>query len=167
MKIGEIAHVDRGISTGNRGLFIMTPAEARSRGVEKFVRPVLNSAREFPRSGRAAVYSNPDREVVLLASSRDCEEHAALRDYLGEVGPRVSIARTAPIAAAYTGVPRFVENPDGLIITNSLYRVTPRQPMTPKEIQDLVVRLNTAMASRPAPRNAERWTPRGMESLEI
>lgn len=167
MKLGEIAHVDRGISTGNRKLFVMTRSEAEARGLEQFVRPVLNSAREFPKSGRAVVHDGPGREVVLLASTRDVGQHPALKTYLGDVVPRVAIARSAPIAATYTGVPRFVENPDDLVITNSLYRVTPRQPMSKEDIQKLVERLNAAMSKRPAARFAERWTPRQMESLEI
>lgn len=167
MKLGELAHVDRGISTGNRKLFVMTRADAKARGLERFVRPVLNSAREFPREGRAVVHDGPARDVVLLASSRDVEEHSALREYLGNVVPRVAIARSAPIVATYTGVPRFVENPDGLVITNSLYRVTPRQPMSAQEIRELVERLNAAMSRRPPARFAERWTPRQLESIEV
>lgn len=167
MKLGDIAHVDRGISTGNRKLFIMTRADAKARGFEQFVRPVLNSARDFPKTGPAVVHDSPGREVVLLASARDVEQHPALRKYLGAVLPRVAIARPAPIAATYTGVPRFVANPDGLVITNSLYRLTPRQSMSGEEIQNLVDRLNAAMAKRPASRFAERWTPRQMEALDI
>lgn len=167
MKLGEVAHVDRGISTGNRKVFVMTRAEAHARGLEQFVRPVLNSARDFPKTGRAVVHDGPGREVVLLASARDVEQHPALKKYLGDVVPRVAIARSAPIAATYTGVPRFVENPDDLVVTNSLYRVTPRQPMSKGEVQTLVERLNAAMAKRPSSRFAERWTPRQMEALEI
>lgn len=167
MKLGEIAHVDRGISTGNSALFIMTRARAHEYGLENFVRPVLNSVRDFPKSKPAVVHDHPDREVVLIASARDCAQHAALRAYLRGAVPRVAIVRTSPIAASYTGVPRFVENPDGLVITNSLYRVTPRPPMNKDEIHALVERLNTAMERRERARYAERWTPRQMESLEI
>lgn len=167
MKLGEIAHVDRGISTGNRKLFVMARSEAQARSLEQFVRPVLNSSRDFPKSGRAVVRDNPGREVVLLASVHDVEKHTALRDYLGNTVPRIATARTAPIVATYTGSPRFAENPDGLVVTNSLYRVTPRQPMSTLEIQELVKRLNAAMSRRPASLTGERWTPRQMEDLEI
>lgn len=167
MKLGDIARVDRGISTGNHKLFIMSRQDAAERGLDRFVRPVLNSAREIPKSGRAIVRDHPNREVVLLASARDVEDHAVLRNYLGDVAPRISMPRSAPIAVTYTGVPRFVENPDGLVITNSLYRVTPRHPMKQEEIAALVERLNTAMARRPTSGFAERWSPRQLESLEI
>ncbi|MGH7660295.1 MAG: hypothetical protein ACRENA_05165 [Vulcanimicrobiaceae bacterium] len=167
MKLGDIANVGRGISTGNRALFIMTRRQARDHELENFVRPVLNSVRDFPKSGRAVVHDHPDRQVVLIVSARDCEQYTAVRTYLRDVVPRVSIVRTSPIAASYTGIPRFVENPDGLVITNSLYRVTPRHSMSTEQIRDLVARLNAAMGRRSPAQRAERWTPRQMESLEI
>jgi hypothetical protein len=167
MKLGEIARVARGVVTGNRSLFILSRADARTLGLESFAKPVLASTRDFPKDGQAVVRDNPEREVVIIATRRDVEEHAALRAYLGQTAPKIGTFRPAPIAATYVGVPRFVANPDGLVITNALYTVTPRQSMTAEEILALVDQLNAAMSKRAKPRLAERFTPRELEGVGI
>ena len=68
----------------------------------------------------------------------------------------------------YVGTPRFAANPDGLVVTNSFYTVTPRQPLTAKEVAALVERLNAAaVKSVRKGQYAERRTPRQMETLEV
>lgn len=167
MKLGDVATVSRGITTGNRKLFVMTRPEARSRGLEKYVRPIVHSARELSQRGNAVVTDHPERLVVVIASVRDYEQDTALRKYLGDEPPRVRSGGSAPIAATYVGTPRFAENPDDLVVMNSLYRISPRQPMTREQIQKLVERLNHATSKLAQRRFAERWTPRQMEALEI
>lgn len=167
MKLGELARVARGVVTGNRSLFIMSRAQARERGIEAFAKPILGGSREFPKEGKAVVHDAADREVVIIATRRDVEQDANLRAYLGEVPPKLASVRPAPIAASYVGTPRFVANPDALVITNSLYTLTPRKDMSPKEILALVERLNAAMARRPKTRFADRFTPRELEQIEI
>lgn len=168
MKLGEIARVARGVVTGNRKLFVITREEAKNRGIERFCSPVLGGTMmTIPKDGKAVVRDSPDRHVIIIATQRDVEEFAPLREYLAGVKPRVATPRTAPIASTYTGVIRFVANPDGLVITNSLYTVKPRQPMTPKEIVALVERLNAASARIPKSRYSMRYTPRSLEQIEI
>jgi CBS domain-containing protein len=169
MKLGEIARVARGVVTGNRALFVMSRDAAKERNLEQFARPMLGSVRELPRSGTPVVHDIPEREVVIIASAHDVETNASLKAYLGDVAPRVATAKGPPIVATYVGIPRFVANPDGLVVTNSFYTVTPRQPMSAKEVASLVERLNAA-AIKAAPKGkqyAERHTPRQMETLEI
>ncbi len=167
MRLGEIARVARGAVTGNRALFIMTRVRAKEFGLEPFVKPILAGAREIPKSGSPIARDHPDREVILVASRRDVEEHPALRAYLGHVAPRLANVRAAPIAATYVGVPRFVANPDGLVVTNALYTLTPRQNLSPPAILMLVERLNRVTAAWPRLRHAERLSPRQFEALEI
>ena len=167
MKLGEIARVARGIVTGNRSLYIMTRAEAKERGLEQFVKPVLGGATAFPKSGKPVVRDSPDRLVLVIATTRDVDDFPALRAHFGETSPKVASVRVAPIAATYVGVPRFVSNPDGLVITNSLYTVTPRKSMNQKDIAALVDRLNVAMARLPKKGYAGRYTPKSLEALEI
>lgn len=165
MTLGDVARVARGVATGNRSLFIMTREEAKQRGLERFARPILGSVRDFPRDGPYVVRDRADREVVIVASRRDVEEHASLRDYLDGVVPRLATVRPAPIAASYVGIPRFVANPDGLIITNALYTVTPRQNMGAQEVLALVERLNRAMSHRARGHSSDRFTPRQLEAI--
>lgn len=167
MKLGEIARVARGVVTGNRALYIMTRERAIERGLERFVKPALGGSTAFPKDGKPIVRDGPARQVLLVASARDVAAFSALRKYLGDVSPKVATARIAPIAAAYVGVPRFVANPDGMVITNSLFTVTPRQEMNAKEILALVERLNAAMLRLPTPMFAARYTPRTLEALEL
>ena len=109
----------------------------------------------------------PDRKVLLVATARDVDDFPALRAYLGAISPKVASVRIAPIAASYVGVPHFVANPDGLVITNSLYTVTPRQNLSEKAIAVLVDRLNAAIAKQPRATVAVRYTPWSLEALEI
>ncbi|HEY8296517.1 MAG TPA: hypothetical protein VIG32_00630 [Candidatus Baltobacteraceae bacterium] len=170
MTLGEIARVARGVVTGNSKLFVMTRAKATEHGLEQFVKPVLGGSTAFPKNGIPVVRDGPDRHVLLVVSAADVDRFPALRAYLGGVAPKVVSPRFAPIAASYVGVPRFIANPDGLIITNSLYAVTPRQSMSAKDVVALVERLNetTAKLSKPnATGAATRYTPRTLEALEI
>jgi hypothetical protein len=168
MKLGEIARVARGVVTGNHTLFIMSRDDAKERGIEQFVRPILGSVRDLPKSGTAVVRDGPMRSVVIVASARDVEEHAPLKAYLGDNAPRIATVKTPPIVVTYVGKPRFAANPDGLVVTNALFTVTPRQPMNAKEIASLVERLNAA-AERVAKGQhySERRTPRQMEALDF
>lgn len=104
---------------------------------------------------------------MTVASRRDVEQHAGLRAYLAGVEPRVANARSAPIAATYVGTPRFVFNPDGLVITNSLYTVTPRQKLSDRETLELVDRLNRAAEQWPRTRFLQRLSPRQFEAVDI
>lgn len=167
MKLGEIVRVARGVVTGNSKLFIMTRSEASERKLDRFVRPVLGGSSAFPKDGKPIVHDSPERKVVLIAGAHEISEFPALRSYLGDNAPRLATVRIAPIAVTYVGAPRFVANPDGLVITNALYTVTPRQSMSPKEILTLVERLNAGMKKLPQQRFAERYTPRSLEAIEI
>lgn len=167
MTVGELVRVARGVSTGNKALYTMTRAEAKERGLEAFVKPLLGGARELPEEGKAVVHDHADRMVVLMASRRDVDQHPALAAYLGNAEPKFSQVQPAPIAATYVGIPRFVANPDGLIITNSLYTATPRKNLNAKEIAALVERLNNAAAKLPKPRFAARYSPRALEALSV
>jgi hypothetical protein len=167
MKLGDVIRIARGVVTGNAALFIMTRAEAQRRDIEAFVKPILAGKREFPETGPSIVRDSPGRKVVLVASKRDVEQNANLAVYLAGVEPRLSAVRPAPMAVTYVGQPRFVANPDGLLITNALYTATPRQNMTPKEILDLVEHLNRAMTSQARPGFARRFSPRELEAVTI
>jgi hypothetical protein len=167
MKLGEVARVARGVVTGNRGIFIMSRDRARELGIEAFVKPILGGVRDFPRGTSQVAHDDEGRKVILIASVRDVEEHSKLKAYLGDQRPKVASVRIAPIAATYVGVPRFVLNPDGLVITNALYSVTPRQNLTEKETLRLVERLNRAMLNMQKPRYAARLTPRQFDAIEI
>lgn len=167
MKLGEIARVARGCVTGNRALFIMSRAEAQERGLERFVKPVLGGSAAFPKTGKPVVHDSPERKVLLIATKRDVEQFSALRAYLGDVQPKLASVKAAPIAATYVGTPRFVSNPDGLVITNSLYTVWPRENLAPKDILAFVEQLNAAMGKLPTTRFASRYTPRELEALPV
>ncbi len=145
----------------------MTREEAQERGLESFVKPVLGGSTAFPKNGKPVVRDAPTRKVLLIASARDAQEYPALRAYLGEIAPKVATVRVAPIAATYVGAPRFVANPDGLVVTNSLFTVTPRQSMTAEDILTLVERLNAAAARLSSSQFAGRYSPRTLEALEI
>ena len=127
----------------------------------------MGGARDFPAAAPFVVRDNPARDVILLASRRDVEQHAKLRAYLGAREPKLASVKPAPIAATYVGIPRFVYNPDGLVITNALYTVTPRQNLTPEETLRLVERLNRSMVGHHKTRFAERLTPRQFDVLEL
>lgn len=168
MKLGQLVRIARGVVTGNSALFVMTRAQAKERGIEAFVKPILAGKREFPTSGPAVVHNNKDRSVMLVASKRDVEQHPKLQAYLGEVTPKLATVRPSPIAVNYVGHPHFVANPDGLLITNALFTATPLQNMGPEDVLKLVDRLNHAMAARAkGSKFAERFTPRGLEQLEV
>ena len=167
MKLGEIARVSRGVATGNRALFVMTREQAKERGIEAFVKPLLGGATGLRKEGEPIARDHPGRQVIIIASRRDVEDNEALKNYLGDVQPRFASVRPAPIAVTYVGIPRFIANPDGLVITNSLFAVNPRQQMSPEEILALVERLNTATAKWPKPRFAERYSPRQLEAVEV
>ncbi len=167
MKLGEVARVARGVVTGNHGLFIMSRERARELGIEVFAKPILSGTRDLPKSGAPIARDGDERSVMLVASRRDVEQHEKLRAYLNGVEPRVASVRIAPIAATYVGTPRFVCNPDGLVITNALYTVTPRQKLNDKEIFEFVRRLNTATEKWPRTRYSQRLTPRQFETVEI
>lgn len=167
MTLGEIARVTRGVVTGNKALFIMSRTEAAERGLGAFVRPLMGGVASFPKDGKPVVRDSPDRKVILIASSHDLLSHEALRAYLGDVKPRLTNIRPAPIAVTYVGIPRFVANPDGLVVTNSLYTLTPRSNLSFKEVLALVERLNTATSTWKKPRYAHRYTPRELESIDF
>jgi hypothetical protein len=145
----------------------MTRVQAKERGIEAFVKPILGSARNLPKGDLPTVHDDPKREVVLVASRRDVEGHAKLRAYLGDAVPRIANVRSTPIAVTYVGVPRFVANPNGLVVTNALFTATPRQSMTPKEVLALVKQLNAAMSRLPKARFAERRSPRAIEAIDL
>jgi hypothetical protein len=167
MKVGEIVRIARGVVTGNAALFIMTRARAKERGLEEFAKTIVAGKREFPTTGAQTIHDTPQRLVILIASRRDVEQHTGLREYLAGIEPKLSTVRPAPIAVSYIGTPRFVANPDGLLITNALYTGTPRQNMTPREVLALVERLNAAMKKRPKGPPAERFSPRQLEQIDI
>jgi hypothetical protein len=166
MKLGDIARVSRGIATGDRHRYIMTRAQALERGLHRFVRPVIVSARELPRKGDPIINDGPERFVVLVASKRDVEDYVALGKYLEGQSPRIASVHPPPIVVTYTGLPYFVANPDGLAVTNSLYCVRPRQALSRTDVLSLVVRLNAAAATlSEAP--AARYSPRELEALDV
>jgi hypothetical protein len=167
VRLGEIARVTRGVVPGNRPLLVMSRAEAAARGIEGFVRPILGGARDLPKNGMPVVRDHEAREVVIVATRRDVESHPKLREYLCDSAPRIASVRPAPIAATYVGKPRFVANPDGLVVTNALYTVTPRRNMTPREILALVQRLNAAALRIGESVKTQRYTPRSLESMEL
>jgi hypothetical protein len=165
MKLGDIARVSRGIATGDSSVYIMTREQAKDRGLERFVRPVITSAREVPRTGDPVIRDNAGRHVVLIASRHDVDEYAVLSEYLGDRIPRIATVHPSPIAATYVGVPHFVANPDGLIVTNSLYCVRPRQSLSEAEVIELVGRLNTVAANLPRMAGI-RYSPRALEAMD-
>lgn len=167
MTVGDMVRIARGISTGNSSLYIMTRAEAKDRGIELFVKPLLGGAMTLPKDGQPVVRDHPDRKVVLMTSRRDVERHPAVAAYLGDAEPKFSQVQPAPIAVTYVGIPRFVANPDGLIITNSLFTATPRQNLGEKEILALVKKLNASTSNMQKGRFAQRYNPREMEALTI
>lgn len=167
MKLGHLVRIARGVVTGNASLFIITRSQAKEHGIEAFVKPILAGKREFPPSGTPIVRNSADRMVMLIASQRDVERNIKLEAYLGDVKPKLATARPAPIAVNYVGRPRFIANPDGLLITNALYTATPLQNMSSAEVLKLVERLNRAMESLPTTRFVTRFSPRAMEQIEI
>jgi hypothetical protein len=165
MKLGEIARVSRGLVTGNTSLFVMTREQAAQHGIDRFVRPVINGAREVKAS--AVLRDRPDRLVVLLATPGDLETYPELRIYLGGTVPRIGTAAASPIVATYVGMPHFAANPDELVVLNSLYRVTPRRSLSSKETSDLVHRLNAAARGWQSEGGTGRRSPAEFQALEI
>ena len=144
----------------------MTRAQAGERGLEAFVRPVIASARDLPRADAPIVRDSQNKLVVLIASKRDVEAHQHLREYLGSRVPRIAAVNPPPIATTYVGVPYFVANPDGLVVTNSLYCVRPRQILSNSEVLSLVARLNSA-AAKLTKKPGLRYSPRSLEGLDF
>lgn len=167
MKLGDIARVSRGIVTGDRKTFVMTRDEARARGVENFVHPIIDGARDMPSAEHAVIVNTTSRLVVLLATPNDVATTPALKEYLREKLPKVSSFKPSPIVATYVGPPRFAENPENLVVLNSLYCVRPKRQLSAKELAELVRRLNAASARLPANRFASRRSPSDFNALEI
>ncbi len=167
MKLGEIAHVSRGIVTGDRKVFVMTRDDAKERGIEAFVHPIVDGAREIPNSAHPVISSNSSRLVVLLATPNDVATIPALKAYLGDRTPKVSSFKPSPIVVTYVGAPRFAENPENLVVLNSLYCVRPKKQLTPKELTELVQRLNTMSARLPVDRLASRRSPSDFDAFDI
>ena len=148
----------------------MTREKATEHNLLLFVKPVITSVRDLPQIGESVVKDVPALKVILRPSIHEINAHPEIRRYLGTAIPKAAVPRPstlAPIVATYVGIPRFVANPDGLIVTNALYKVIPRREMSQGETRSLVDRLNLAVANLPKPRYAERWTPKQMESLVL
>lgn len=165
MKLGELVRVNRGVATGNAGLFVMSRKLATERHIEAFVRPVISGASEVKAAD--VIHDHPDRSVVLLATPRDVEAHPALGAYLNGTIPRVGSTGPSPIVATYVGVPHFAANPDELVVLNNLFRVTPRVALRPKELFELVARLNHAARAWKTNVHTNRWTPSEFHVLDV
>jgi hypothetical protein len=167
MKLGEIAHISRGIVTGDRKVFVMTRDEAATRGIEAFVYPIIDGAREIPDAEQPSLSDNPSRLVVLLATRTDVEATPALKAYLDEKRPKVASFKPSPIVVTYVGTPRFAGNLENLVVLNSLYCVRPKKQLTAKQIMELVRNLNAVCARLTVSRFAQRRSPSDFNALEI
>lgn len=192
VELGSYARVSRGLVTGANGFFVMTQADAAARGLERWVAPVISSAREVQSAFRKGVIDPTTLRCLLVAPRevRDDDDHRALTDYLN-FGAREGFdhgyitSRRRPwwylgrlpkptIVATYmtrTG-PVFILNECRLPILNVAHGIYPHRPMTDSELSSLVDLLN-----REAPRfigsgrtyhgGLEKFEPREMERLLI
>lgn len=188
--LGSLFRVHRGVATGANGYFLMTKAEARARGLERWVRPAITSAAEILESD-GVVHDSPERKVVLdLPADLDRAAEPAVDAYLasGEAAGidqrylcahrrlwwRLGLGAPAPIVVSYMArqAPLFALNPDGLALINIGHGLYPRAPMSEHESADLVRELNGrrdqfAGAGRTYHGGLEKFEPREVESLSI
>lgn len=167
LNLGGYARVSRGITTGNKKLFVMTLAGAKKRGVERFVRPILDGSASVPRHAPFNVIQSEQRHVVILATPEDVASNKALSDYLRGVKPRVAAFEAAPIVATFVGIPRFAANLDDFVVPNTLYCIRPREKWSHAEILASVELLNAAAKHAFGARSALRLSPSELAAMEI
>lgn len=192
IELGRYARVSRGLVTGANGYFVMTQADAAARGLERWVEPVISSAREVQTAFRGGVIDMATLRCLLVAPREipDDDDHRPLLDYL-KLGAREGhdrgyiASRRRPwwylgrlprptVVATYmtrTG-PVFLRNEHRLPILNVAHGLYPHRPMTESELHGLVAVLN-----REAPRfmgsgrtyhgGLEKFEPGEMERLLI
>ena len=159
VQLGSIARVHRGIATGANFFFLMTPEEARDRGIEKWTTPCLT---------RALQVIHADGEIttemathVLLDLPADLPDDEALAAYLayGEsLGVheryicshrsqwwRIGETKTPDIVATYMArrPPTFALNTPGFKTTNNIHGIHLR-PEAGIGAKELVEALNAA-----------------------
>lgn len=188
IQLGDVAEVHRGMVTGANSYFVMSRDEARERGLMKFVRPVLTSAREVINSGgqiRAEEIVN-----VVLAPPKDVDlsREPELASYLKE-GSRKGVPETyvcshrkpwwymafkaaPPMVVTYMArqTPTFATNADGIAILNVLHGIHPRTELI--DLSGFVSKLNCARATyQDAGRiyhgGLQKLEPREMENLLV
>jgi adenine-specific DNA-methyltransferase len=188
--LGDIARVHRGFVTGGNEFFVMTRAEAASRGLTNWVKPAITAASEILDSD-GVIHDSPELRVVLdLPADFDRTAHPDVDAYLrrGEsagVDQRyitthrkpwwhIGIGRPAPIVASYMArqAPKFALNPDGLALLNIGHGIHPREPMTGEQLSALTEALNAGRAGfagtgRTYHGGLEKFEPREMEALPI
>lgn len=190
--LGSLARVHRGIATGANDFFVMTPEQARERGLTLWVRPVLTKAVEVLESDGVARVQ-PDTSL-LLCPPADIDlaapEQAPLREYLGwgerrEIHLRYLCAhrrpwwylgplKPPPIVATYMArrPPAFALNPDGMLILNVLHGIYPVRPMTQEQLAALVCKLNVYRnelkgQGRTYQGGLEKFEPREFEAIRL
>jgi hypothetical protein len=188
--LGDIARVHRGFATGANKFFLMTKAEATTRGLDAWVKPAITSADEILNSG-GVIRDTPERKVLLdLPADFDRAAHPDVDAYLaqGEADGvdqtyicthrkpwyRVAPKPAAPIVASYMArqAPVFALNPDNLVLLNIGHGLYPKQPMAKKAIKALATALNDsragfAGAGRTYHGGLEKFEPREMEALPV
>jgi SAM-dependent methyltransferase len=166
--IGDLFHVSRGTATGSNAYFVMTAAEAKERGLERLVVPVVNRAEQIMNAGGSLSKGAAGKVVLDIPRSFDrklaprVDAYLALGERPGADGLLVSAGSNAqkrtpwfsiglvkpPIVATYMArrPPVFALNPDGLGVLNIAIGITPRVPMTPEQMREVVAALNAAAA---------------------
>lgn len=192
IRLGDFVSVHRGAVTGRNDFFVMSRQEANERGLARFVRPVLTSAKEVLRSSGVIRASQVDR--VVLAPPRDTDvamaENDALREYLRE-GERLGVPETyicshrmpwwyigfkepPPVVATYMArqPPAFAFNPDGIVILNVLHGLYPKIALSKGKLEKFAQTLNRhrhrfGEAGRFYHGGLQKLEPRDMEELLV
>ncbi|MGH2498487.1 MAG: Eco57I restriction-modification methylase domain-containing protein [Candidatus Limnocylindria bacterium] len=191
VRLGELLRVSRGVATGQNDFFVMSRAQARARGLEPYVVPVLTGAKQVLQA-HGVMYATEVDEVLLIApkgTDLQQSEHAALRAYLNE-GERAKVHerylcshrtpwwhlsfKPAPIVATYMArqPPKFARNPDGLAILNVFHGLHPRVALTDAQLDALARSLNEHREShrgsgRTYQGGLEKFEPKEMEQLLV
>jgi adenine-specific DNA-methyltransferase len=187
--VGSLFRVSRGQVTGANKYFVMTRANARERGIERFCVPLVTSADEVF-SSDGVLRAGPD-QLVGLEIPRDISlaRYPRLAEYIrgGEAAdihagyvaahrlPWYSISYPRPpIVATYMArqAPYFAANPDRLGLLNVVHGLHPREPMDDKTVAKVVTALNAARATfvgrgRTYHGGLEKFEPGEMEALPL
>ena len=185
VRLGSVARVHRGIATGANSFFLMTPEQARERGLDGWTVPCLTRALQVIHSGGEIT---PEMAThVLLDLPAELPDDAAVAEYVayGEsLGIhdryicshrpkwwRIGETRIPDIVATYMArrPPHFALNTPGLKTTNNIHGIHLRADVG-CDAGELVEALNAAASSargRTYYGGLTKIEPREMERIPV